>query len=96
MFKKETVRTSDAEARLLDEADSNEFALEMRAVRGLENGTCELKIDRRDRTITITDKVTGKPIFHTSIAEYDQLLEARNVFKKGRLYEMKEGLGGEH
>jgi len=96
MFKKETVRTSDAEARLLDEADSNEFALEMRAVRGLESGTCELEIDRRRRTITIKDKVTGKPIFHTSIEEYDQLLEARDIFKKSRLYEIKEGLGGEH
>ena len=96
MLRKETVRTSDAEARLLDEADSDEFALEMRAVRGLENGTCGLEIDRRSRTITIRDKVTGKPVFHTSIAEYEQLLEARNVFKKSHLYEMKDELGGEH
>lgn len=96
MLRKEAVRTSDAEARLLDEADSDEFALEMRAIRGLENGACELEIDRRSRTITIRDKVTGKPIFHTSVAEYEQLLEVRNVFKKGRLYEMKNELGGEH
>lgn len=96
MFKKEIARTTDAEARFLDEEDSNEFALEMKAARGIENGTCELEIDRRSRTITIKDKSTGKPIFHTSIAEYERLLEIRNVLKKSHLYEMKDGLGGEH
>lgn len=65
--------------RSAEGAGADELAHELSLLGDLETGKCRLEIDSRHHTVTIKNAKTGEILFHTSIADYEELLKKRDA-----------------
>lgn len=95
MLSRELPENPLTETKVRQQEADKEFAHELLLLGELETGECRLEIDSRHHTVTIKKADSGKVVFHTSIGEYEQLLEERAALRNEPVFNEKQ-LGGDN